>query len=270
MDLRSASNRQKTLLRKLNRKKYRQQEQLFLLEGARAVEQLLDNGTIKVKALFFDASQQYWQQQRWGNRIADVDVFTLVEDIYAEVTDTDNPQGVLALCHIPKEVSTNELVSRQGLIVALDAVQDPGNMGTIIRTASWFGAAGIISGKGTVDLFHPKVVRGTAGATGVIAHRNGDLTQELLMFESAEWPIYLLDAGDGSQPLAEISSLKKGIVVVGNEAHGVDEQLIKSGRQKVRIPSPQSGPGVESLNAAVATSIALYDLSAKLDPVKQD
>ena len=111
MDLRSASNRQKTLLRKLNRKKYRQQEQLFLLEGARAVEQHLDNGTITVKPLFFAAFHEYWHQQRWPKRIAHVDAPTFVDDMYADVTDTDNPQGVLALCLSPKIASTIVLVS---------------------------------------------------------------------------------------------------------------------------------------------------------------
>jgi TrmH family RNA methyltransferase len=264
MDLRSASNRQKTLLRKLNRKKYRQEEQLFLLEGARAVEQLLDNGTIRVEALFFDESQQYWHQQRWRDRAEQVNAFSMAEDIFADVSDTDNPQGVLALCRIPDEATTNELVSREGLIIAFDGVQDPGNLGTIIRTASWFGVAGMISGKGTVDLFHPKVVRGTAGATGVIPYRNGDLAEELLIFESAGWPIYLLDAGEDSQPLTTISSLTKGVVVVGNEAHGIDKQLISGSRHRLKISSPHVQQGVESLNAAVAGSIALYDLSAKL------
>lgn len=265
MDLQLASNRQTTLLRKLNRKKYRQQEQLFLLEGPRAVEQVLQNKSIAVKALFFDEEQQYWQQEQWETHINFLDAYVLPADTFAEVTDTDSPQGVLALCHIPEEASIEELSSSSGIVVALDAVQDPGNLGTIIRTASWFGAKGIISGKGTVDLFHPKVVRGTAGATGNLPHLNGDLSELLAAFEEAGWSIFLMDVGADAVDLSEVSSTKKIVLVVGNEAHGIDLKLMTENRQKVRIPSPQKKTAVESLNAAIATSIALYDFSGKLE-----
>jgi TrmH family RNA methyltransferase len=260
----SASNRQTTLLRKLNRKKYRQQEQLFLLEGARAVDQVLQNMSIAVETLFFDEDQEYWQQEQWSTHTNLTDAYILPEDIFAEVTDTDNPQGVLALCHIPGEATIEELSSSTGAIVVLDAVQDPGNLGTIIRTASWFGAKGILSGKGTVDLFHPKVVRGTAGATGSIPHCNGELVELLPTFEEAGWSVFIMDVGADAVNISEISSTEKTLVVVGNEAHGVDSELITENRQKVRIPSPQNKSVVESLNVAVATAIVLYDFGNKM------
>ena len=264
MDISSASNRQVTLLRKLNRKKYRQQEQLFLLEGARAVEQVLENQAVQVSALFFDEHQVYWQQNRWKQYSRKIDSYFLTTDLFAEVTDTDTPQGVLALCRMPEEATIGELAASEGLIVALDGVQDPGNLGTIIRTATWFGTEGILSGKGTVDLFHPKVVRGTAGSTGVLSHRNCNLSEKLPEFEDAGWPVYLLDAGTESQSLAEVGSLGKAVIVVGNEAHGIDSELYSNSRNKVRIAAPKERTGVESLNAAVSASIALYDFSAKL------
>jgi TrmH family RNA methyltransferase len=264
MELRSASNRQKTLLRKLNRKKYRYKERLFLIEGVRAVQQILENRAVKVEALFFDDEQEYWLQPEWRKATQNNESFILSQNIFAEVTDTDNPQGVLAMCRMPGEVPTDELTSQCGLIVALDAVQDPGNLGTIIRTASWFGVSGLLSGRGTVDLFHPKVVRSTAGATGVIPFRNGDLVKLLPEFEASGWEVFLLDAGHNSIALSEVSSLDKAIVVVGNEAHGVDSKLLTTRRKKVRISSHGKTAQVESLNAGVAASIALYDLSAKL------
>lgn len=264
MEPSSASNRQVTLLRKLNRKKYRQKEQLFLIEGARAVEQVLQNKAISVKALFFDQGQKYWQQQPWKAHSNLMDTHTLPEDIFAEVSDTDNPQGVLGMCQIPAETTVEQLNESSGIIIALDAIQDPGNLGTIIRTAAWFGAKGVISGKGTVDLFHPKVVRGTAGATGVLSHMNGELSHTLPQLEDNGWTVFLLDAGADSVQLADIPSTEKAVIVAGNEAHGVDSKLLCDGRQKVRISSPVADTGVESLNAAVATSIALYEFAAKL------
>jgi len=264
MDLPEASNRQCTLLRKLNRKKYRYEEKLFLLEGVRAVQQVLKNDAIPVKTLFFDEEQKYWLTKEWKKVITDYDSSLLAADLFAEVSDTDTPQGVLALCEMPDESSVEQMGGQGGLILALDAVQDPGNLGTVIRTATWFGAAGLISGKGTVDLFHPKVVRSTAGATGVLPYINGELPYLLDEMENLGWPVFLLDAGSNSMALSEVSSFEKAVVVVGNEAHGVDGTLEAAGRNKLRIPSPQQRPGVESLNAAVAASIALYDLSQKV------
>lgn len=260
----SASNRQATLLRKLNRKKYRQKERLFLLEGSRAVDQILQNKSIAVKTLFFDEEQRYWRQDQWKKHTKLIDAHVLPADIFVEVTDTDNPQGVLALCHIPDEATIEELSSSSGVIIALDGVQDPGNLGTIIRTASWFGAAGIVSGKGTVDLFHPKVVRGTAGATGSVPYLNGDLSAILAEFEESGWTVFLLDVGPDAINISEVASPEKTLLVVGNEAHGIDPEIITESRQKVRIPSPQNKVAVESLNAAVATSIALYDFNSEM------
>ena len=264
MNISPASNRQQTLLRKLNQKKYRYKEQLFLIEGARAVQQVIDNKAVRIKVLFFDESQRYWQQERWKRTIQQCDVATLDRELFLEVSDTDTPQGVLALCHMPDETITEQLAKKSGLIIALDGLQDPGNLGTIIRTAGWFDVSGIILGKGTVDMFHPKVVRGTAGATGTIPFMNGELSEIFDIMEREHWPIYLLDAGNGAKALNEISSIKKGVIVVGNEGHGIDDGLITEGRQRVKIPSSAKADNVESLNAAIATSIAMYDLSAKV------
>lgn len=263
----SASNRQTTLLRKLNRKKYRQEEQLFLLEGPRAIEQVLQNKSIAVKALFFDEEQQLWQQEQWKDHMNLLDAHILSAELFAEVTDTDNPQGVLALCHIPNEATVEELSSQNGIIVALDAIQDPGNLGTIIRTASWFGAKGIISGKGTVDLFHPKVVRGTAGATGSMPHYNGGLPDILTAFEDAGWTVFFMDLDEDAEALSEVSPTAKTLLVVGNEAHGVNSELITKNRRIVRISSPQNRANVESLNVAIATSIALYEFESKMNQI---
>lgn len=264
MHLPSASNRQQTLLRKLNRKKYRYKERLFLIEGARAVQQIITNNSVRIKALFFDESKRYWEQEDWQVAVQKVDVATLNRELFLEISDTDTPQGVLALCHMPEEVSIDQLVSKQGVIVALDGLQDPGNFGTIIRTAGWFNVSGIISGKGTVDMFHPKVVRGTAGATGTIPFMNADLSEVFDTLEREDWQMFLLDAGAGAKALSEISSIEKGVIVVGNEGHGIDDGLVTARRSRVCIPSPGKADNVESLNAAIATSIALYDLSAKV------
>lgn len=259
--MRSASNRQLTLLRKLNKKKYRYRERLFLIEGARAVRQVAENKCVDILSLFFDEAQRYWTEHDWKQLSGRAESASLSKEVFAEISDTEHPQGVLALCRMPEEESVDKLGAETGLIVALDGLQDPGNLGTIIRTAAWFGAAGILSGKGTVDLFHPKVVRSTAGATGSVPYVAGKLAKMLTAFEELGWRIILLHKSDRSVSLSSVGFQPKTVIVVGNEAHGIDSRLASGERTQVEISPAPNQPKVESLNAAVAASIALYSLS---------
>ena len=253
--MKSASNNQIKLLRKLGQKKYREKEGMFVVEGERAVEQVLENGILNVREIFVDKEANSYQLL--ANSCYQIDTKT-----FNELSDTENSQGILAVCEIPKEVSVEELLKKEELIVATDRIQDPGNLGTIVRTAAWFGASAILIGKGSVDLHHPKVVRSTAGATGVLPFRNSDLKQDLEVMEKEGWQILLLDGNEGALPISEISSTSKTILIVGNEANGVDANLVISSRKRVMIPPAKENRSVESLNAAIALSIALYQLNA--------
>src|SRR5699024_3954344 len=114
--MQSASNRQLTLLRKLNRKKYRYEEQLFLIEGARAVRQLAANNTVEIEALSFDKSQGYASQASW-KQLADGTTAALIEEKeFADVADTTNPQGVLAICRMPQEQPVQAMAEQTGVI----------------------------------------------------------------------------------------------------------------------------------------------------------
>lgn len=257
MELNPVSNAKLTLLRKLNRKKYRQKEQLFVVEGERAVMQIIKNDLVRVTSLYFDVDRKLWDEPDWKTEAGQIKSFKVEQTIFGEIADTDNPQGVLALCRIPPEGTVQSLPKKEGVIVAADGIQDPGNMGTIIRTAVWFGAKGILAGKGSVDLFNPKVVRSTAGATGSLPYMNTDLDIDLQLFEQAGWKVVLLDAGPGARELRSVEKTGKTVLVVGNEANGIRSSLM-DGRLKVRISSPVNSPGVESLNASIALSIALY------------
>lgn len=257
------SNRKLTLLRKLGRKKYRQEKELFLVEGRRAVRQILQNGSLQVESIFFDESLSVFNEAYWQKSEVRDSSYLVSPDDFREVTDTEHTQGVLALCRIPSEQPVEKLASLDGILVATDAIQDPGNLGTIIRTASWFGAAGLLAGKGTVDVFHPKVVRSTAGATGTLAWRNAELRDDLEKLEKSGWQTCLLDGSAGSKKLDSVNKTSKLIIVVGNEGNGISSELFADHRISIRIDSPASHPPVESLNAAIATSIALYELSKK-------
>ncbi|MCP9290821.1 TrmH family RNA methyltransferase [Gracilimonas sediminicola] len=251
--MRNASNNEIKLLRKLARKKYRENEQRFVVEGERAVEQVLENGLVEVETVFVVEGKA--ASDEWSAFSASIEA-----DVLDEVADTENPQGILAVCKMPDEISANELREQSGIIVAIDAIQDPGNMGTILRTAAWFGAKALIAGKGSVDVYHPKVVRSTAGATGSIPVLSGELEEIFTELEANGWQILLLDGGPESINLRSVQPAKKTIIVVGNEGNGISESLLHSKRKKVRIESAPGQDKVESLNAAIAVSIALWGL----------
>ena len=251
--MRKASNNEIKLLRKLNRKKYREKERRFVVEGERAVEQVVENGLVEVETVFVLTGKAV------SNQLSAISV-EIEEEVLFEVADTDNPQGILALCKMPEEIRMEELSGQSGLIVATDAIQDPGNLGTIIRTAAWFGAKALVAGKGSVDIYHPKVVRSTAGATGSIPVMSGELDEIFGQLENSGWEILLLDGGEESVDLKSVQHKGKTVIVVGNEGNGISESLLKSGRKKVRIESAPGQEKVESLNAAIAASIALWGL----------
>lgn len=232
--------------------KYRKREGRFIAEGERCVEQILENGAVTVESILIQGDFQVPA----GLSSTNVPVYSLTDNDFLSVTDTENPQGIAAICEIPDEAAVQELAAQNGFLVVFDSVQDPGNLGTMIRTASWFGVSGLIFGEGTVDPFHPKVVRSTAGATGVLPFRKMDLTEELANLESKGFKTFLLDGSDESVSMKEIKPESKSILVIGNEANGIQKKLFTQSRARIRI---DGNPGhVESLNAAVALSIGLW------------
>lgn len=255
------SRNKQTLLRKIQQKKYRYREQLFLLEGVRSVQQVIENEWPAVSWICFDEDQYLWEEPGWQAVSERFYSYRLDAGVFAEVTDTQNPQGVLAVCRMPAARSVAELASGSGLLVALDRIQDPGNLGTMVRSATWFGAAGLLVGKGTVDLFHPKTVRSTAGATGALPYAEGELSALLEEAEEAGRQTVLLDGNPGAEPLKAFRTDRDLTVVIGNEANGVDAALMTAHRQRLRIEKGGGADAVESLNASIALSIALYQLA---------
>jgi len=251
MSFTSPSNRQLTEWRKLLQGKYRKRENRFIAEGLRCVEQIIQQKRVEVESILLEQGFELPQSLP----LSEIDVYELATDDFHSVSDTETPQGIIAVCNTPEEASHEDLSKRSGVLIAFDAVQDPGNLGTMIRTASWFNVSGLIFGNGTVDPFHPKVVRSTAGATGAIPYLKNDLVDTLKHFEETGWKVSVLDGGAKSVSLHQSKSTGKDLLIIGNEGNGVNQQLMKN-RQRIRIDG--NPDNVESLNAAVALSIALY------------
>lgn len=252
-----ASNNQIKEWKKLQRGKYRKKEGLFLAEGIRCVEQIIENHFLVVRELIVNN----FEDLAIFSLTDEIPVYELTSDQFLSISDTKTPQGVIAVCEEPDYAKIEDLLKKSGIIIALDAIQDPGNLGTIIRTAAWFGVSGIVFGDGCVDPFHPKVVRSTAGATSSVPYLKGSLDPLLDEFDAQGWEIALMDAGRSSIPLQDYNSSNKTVLVIGNEANGIDSSLFKSSRASLKISG--STESVESLNAAIALSIALFSLSTQ-------
>lgn len=254
MSSKPASANQLKLWKKLLMRKYRKREKLFLAEGVRCVEQIIKNGTVSVREIIVETSQELPLEipQR-------LPVYTLNADDFSSISDTNTPQGIIAVCEIPEEPSLSDISQEAGIIAAFDAIQDPGNLGTMIRTASWFGVSALIAGTGTVDPWHPKVVRSTAGATGTIPLLCGNLQTILSELESTGWETLLLDLNPKATTLQDTNTPDKTIFVVGNEANGISSALKTNSRQPIFISG--NSITVESLNAAVAFGISLCQLN---------
>ncbi len=246
-----------TLARDLRRRRARDRQQLFVAEGLRAVEELLAS-PIPVRGLLVApklADAHRGAALLDAARHRGVDVTSVDEREFSSAAETDSPQGVLAVAEIPvRRLEDTELPERARLVV-LDAVQDPGNVGTILRTAAALGAAAVLAMPGTVDLWNAKVVR---SAMGALFHSPTFMTTwpELDTFR-ARHSVALWGADADGTPLERLQPPDRLALLVGNEGSGLSSEGRARVEQTVSIPI---GSTVESLNVAVATGIILYQL----------
>jgi TrmH family RNA methyltransferase len=246
--IRPLSQSRGTLIRSLHRKKGRTLEQAFLAEGERLLSELAaDAGS--VRWFFAEPDRVEWIEQRFP----DAEIL-VVERGMRGLFATEHAQGIGAVIDIGPALSLRDLTATGGRFLLLDALADPGNVGTILRTADWFALDGVLLGAGCVDLYNPKVVRSTMGAIfrlPVVEEVTVQHVQEI------ELPIVALD-GSASEMLGGIRLPEQGVFVIGNEAHGVAPEWLAVSRA---VAIRGGGTGVESLNAAIAAGILCYELS---------
>jgi TrmH family RNA methyltransferase len=245
-------------LRSLQQKKFRDREKRFIVEGFRLTSEALDSDFV-VEEVFYTAGflenaehAALVQRCRKGKRET-IEVRTRELERFA---DTVTAQGVAALVrqrHFRLEdvVQTNR---RRQVIIALDALAEPGNVGTIIRTGDWFGASGILLGRGTVELYNPKVVRSTMGS---IFHlpivSDVDLEDAVAQIRKQGFRVFAATV-DGDGRYDETSLASKAMLIIGNETQGVSQAVLSLADERITIPRVGRA---ESLNAGVAAGILL-------------
>jgi RNA methyltransferase, TrmH family len=247
------SKNQTTTYRKLAQRKYREKYGLYLAEGLRTVSQLIESDSVDVDCVIIQE----------GTSLPDVfnrtRVYYADKATFSTLIETEQSQGILAVCKMADEITVQELSALpNGFILALDGLQDPGNLGTIIRTSAWFGASGLLLGTGTVDYYNPKVVRSTAGGLEVVSHLSCDLIEVLPVLVDSGWEVAMLDLGDDTISMQQWSPGRKVVLVIGNEGGGISEELRSRGHKKVYIDGYSDR--VESLNAGVAAAIGLFKI----------
>ncbi len=246
----SRDNKTLKLVRSLHRKKGRTQTGLYFAEGARLVDEALRFAYKSVKFLL--VSRSYLTSNEGQSEAFDKDIYVMPDKLFAECCDTENPQGIAAVLEIPK---VGEEPSDMGYVLILDGVSEPGNMGTVIRTAEAAGIDIIYLLEGCADIYNPKVVRSAMGSVFRMRFKEAGLADLARLKENgftiAATALY------NSQPIEQARLCGRRAVVIGNEARGVSNEVLSVADMAVRIDMCGS---VESLNAAVAAGIAMYML----------
>lgn len=251
MNMLSKDNKLVKLGLKLKQKKYRDEENKFIIEGIRFVEEGIISGD--VEHIFYSSKLL---EKRGYERILDkhFNAYEVSDAVLKELCDTENPQGIAAI--VNKRQWNVESIKNDFILIA-DGVQDPGNMGTIIRTCDAAGVGAVAVIKGSVDIYNPKTLRSTMGSIfhiPVIIYEDfKSLAEELSL---TGYNIYAASL-ESENYIYDCNFREKTAVVIGNEANGIPSEHIEMCTHKIKIPIVGTA---ESLNAAVAGAVIIYEV----------
>ena len=241
-------------IRKLKDKKYRDESNEYVVEGVKLVEEAVkENAKIKQIIVCEDTTRTYEIPTHIMLEIAKYECISVSDKIFNIITQVTNPQGIMAI--IEKNAQNAKIDYTQDIIVVLDDVQDPGNLGTILRTVDSIGLNQIIVSKGTADAFNSKVVRSTMGAIfriKIIEVEN--LAQAIKEMRKHHFKL-MVTSLQTKNSIYDIDFNKK-IIIIGNEANGVSKEIQDMADEKAKIPMLGR---TESLNASVAAGVVMYE-----------
>lgn len=248
-------------VRRLHQKKFRDSEGKFLIEGIRFLEEAI-NANWPLEVVFYELSlESGGRGRRLLENLSQSGAALIAVDkaLFSEIADTESPQGILAVAKKPLELDFNPVEwskAQRDLLVLLDGVQDPGNLGTIIRSADAVGADCVFILKGTVDPYNTKTLRSTMGSIFHIPIINVDDRRGFLNgLLAGGWKLVVGDPA-AQKLLCHADLTRNTVLVIGSEAGGVSADLHKDAGSLVKIPMPGRA---ESLNAGVAAGIMLYE-----------
>ena len=241
-------------IKKLKDKKQRDLSHEYIIEGIKLIQEAIqENAKIKQIIICDDCEKTESIPKELMYEIAKQECIYVTNKVFDSITEVMNPQGILAI--IEKQSKEIQIDDKQDIILALDDIQDPGNLGTILRTADSIGLTQILVSKGTADCYNPKVVRSTMGAIfRVKIIECEDLVKTLKEIKKHKFEI-VVSSLQTDNSIYDINYHKK-VIVIGNEANGVKKEIQDLADKKIKIPMLGK---TESLNASVATGIILYE-----------
>lgn len=239
-------------LKKLKEKKYRKQKNQFIVEGIRSVDEVLNSSYEIEYLLYSDKFEDKIDALFKNEKIENVQFYNVTNDVLKLLCSTETPQGVVAIVNIKKFNIVDEL---NGFYVLVDKVQDPGNIGTIIRSAHASGAKGVILTKGTVDVFNDKAFRSTMGSVFHIPIIEDDgVFIKKLKDDKFKFVVSSLQT---DKNFFDVNLKDNLVICVGNEGNGISKEIYDLADIKVKIPMPG---GAESLNVAVASTVMMFEI----------
>lgn len=237
----------------LQTKKFRKEQGFFIAEGSKLIDELL-NSKLEIKEVYHTSE---WKCTNFNRNIYSE---LISNDEMKKISTLTTPSQVFAVIGIP-EYNLGDIDFANELVLALDTIQDPGNLGTIVRLADWFGINSIICSHDTVDIFSPKVVQASMGAITRVKVLYCDLKEELTRIKNIV-PIYGTFMEGSNIYKTELKS--KGVVVMGNEGNGISPEIEILVSHKIHIPSfAKDRTNVESLNVAMATAIVCSEIQRR-------
>ncbi|MBU3805053.1 MAG: RNA methyltransferase [Candidatus Cellulosilyticum pullistercoris] len=241
------------LVKELQKKKAaRKKNQLFIVEGIRAVQEIPNKQMIEYLIVSNKLDEAIY------HTLSARKVLVLPEDLFCEISDTQTPQGMMAIVKIP-DISLEEICLSDGPYLILENLQDPGNLGTIIRTAHAFNFKGIFITKGSVDLYSPKVVRSTMSSLFYMPIITDETIETYITYLKAKGiTLYTTALTERAKPIQETIFEKKMALIIGNEGNGVSPYCLEETDHTVIIPMPG---GAESLNASIAAAVCMYEIT---------
>lgn len=249
LEIESKNNNLFKEIKKLKEKKYRIKSNKYLIEGLRFVEEAIKS-KVSIDSIIFTESFKEKNPELFLKINENIKLIQMNEALLKQLCSTENPQGIVGVINMQnKELKSGKLV------VLVDKVQDPGNMGTIIRTAHAAGAAGIVMTKGTVDIYNDKTLRSTMGSIFYIPIVEDDSLDFVKSLKKEGYKL-VVSSLQGKNNFFEENLQGKVMIAVGNEGNGVSDKVYDIADIKVKIPMPGEA---ESLNVAVATSIMVYE-----------
>lgn len=251
----SSNNKIKQIIQLKKKARARMEAGLFLVEGIKMVEEALLFG---INEVFVSESREEELLSHHGKVLQAVTYEVVSDKLFQEMSDTVTPQGILATVKMPEYSIASILSKPEGHLILLENVRDPGNLGTIIRSAEGAGATGVILSKESADIFNPKVIRSTMGSVFRVPFCYvEDLKETISHMKKREIGIYAAHL-KGEKAYESFDYTKPCAFLIGNEANGLTDEISALADTYVRIPMAGQ---VESLNAAIAASILMFEVA---------